>query len=142
MGIALDFRAVQAVEDLAGVGGQGGEDFGAGAAHGHEADGGFGVGLCFAVEDEVGGVGLRVPAGGDVVAVTAGLAVVDAGVVSVTFEGFGGGGGGDAYTIIVASNTILAVLGEEVGFGAHVRESWGGELDGRLFLERLKGGSG
>ena len=86
MGIALDFRAVQAVEDLAGVGGQGGEDFGAGAAHGHEADGGFGVGLCFAVEDEVGGVGLGVPAGGDVVAVAAGFAVVDAGVVLVTYS--------------------------------------------------------
>ena len=70
---------MEAVEDFAGVGGECCEDFGAGAAHGHQADGGFGVGLRFGLEDEVGGVGLRVPAGGDVVAVAGGFAVVDAG---------------------------------------------------------------
>ena len=68
---------MQAVQDLAGVGGEGGEDFGAVAAHAEQAAGGFGVGLRFGVEDEVGGVPLRLPARGKVVAVAGGFGVVD-----------------------------------------------------------------
>ena len=51
MGVAGDFGAVQAVEDFAVVGREGCEDFGDRTAHAHEADGGFGIGLRFAVED-------------------------------------------------------------------------------------------
>lgn len=108
MALALDPGAVQAVEDLAGVGGEGGEDFGAGAAHGHEADAALGVGLRFAVEDEVDGVGLRVPARGHVVAVAAGLGVVDTVRRSVSMDGVMVEHVRQAYTIIVASSTILA----------------------------------
>ena len=76
--VPADLGAVETVEDFAGVGGEGGEDFGAGASHAEEADGGFGVGLGFGVEDEVGGVALGFPAGGEVVAVAGGFGVVDA----------------------------------------------------------------
>ena len=74
--LAADLCAVQALEDFARVRGEGGEDFGTGAAHAHQADGGFGVGLCFVLEEEVGTVCLCFPARGDVVAVSAALAVV------------------------------------------------------------------
>jgi hypothetical protein len=68
---------VQTIEDLCRVCGEGGKDFGTGGAHGHEADRGFGVGLCLVLEDEVGGVCLSIPSRRHVVAVSAALAVVD-----------------------------------------------------------------
>ena len=41
-----------------------------GGRHGDDAHGGFWIGCGFGVDDEVGGVGLGLEAGGDVVAVT------------------------------------------------------------------------
>lgn len=52
---------VQAVQDLSGVCGEGGENFRTVAAHTHKTDGGFWVGLCLVLEDEVGGVCLSLP---------------------------------------------------------------------------------
>ena len=71
--------AVHAVKDLAEVGSEGDEHFGAFAAHAHQSDGGFRVRLRFSLEDHVYGVGLCVPARGDVIAVSTAFAVVDAG---------------------------------------------------------------
>lgn len=109
MGVALHFGAMEAIEDFAGVSGEGCEDFGPRAAHRHKADAGFRVGLRFAMEDEVDGVALGFPARGDVVAIAARFAVVHA-VSDVSTMSFLGTCGEPAYTIIVASNTILAVL--------------------------------
>jgi hypothetical protein len=60
--LAADLRSVQAIQDLSRVGGESREYFGTGASHAHKANARFGVCLGLAVEDEVGGIGLRLPA--------------------------------------------------------------------------------
>jgi hypothetical protein len=60
--LPADLSSVQTIQDLSRVGSESGEDFRAGASHAHEADARFGVCLGLALEDEVGGIGLRIPA--------------------------------------------------------------------------------
>jgi hypothetical protein len=60
--LSTNLGSVQTIQDLSRVGGEGSEDFRAGASHAHEADARFGVCVGLAVEDEVGGIGLRLPA--------------------------------------------------------------------------------
>ena len=79
MRVATYLGAMHAIENLAEVGSESNEHFGTFAAHAHEPDGGFGIRLRFGLEDHVYGVGLGVPARGDIVAVSTAFAVVDAG---------------------------------------------------------------
>ena len=58
---ASDLGAVDTIKDFTKVGGESDEDFRTFAAHGHEADGRFGVGSGFGGEDEIDGVGLGFP---------------------------------------------------------------------------------
>lgn len=103
---ALYLRPVQTIQDLADVCSEGCEDLWLTASHAHEADRRLWVRIRFRGEDEVHCVGLRLPSGGYVVAITAGFAVVHTITVSVAFRYVIEG----TYTIIVASNTILAVV--------------------------------
>lgn len=61
MRLALHLGPMQSIENLSGVGRESGEDFGAAAAHAHQADGRFGVCLCLGVEYEVDGIDLGFP---------------------------------------------------------------------------------
>jgi hypothetical protein len=60
--LSANLCSVETVQDFAWVRGEGCEDFGTGASHAHEADTGLWVCVGLAVEDEVRGVCLRLPA--------------------------------------------------------------------------------
>lgn len=60
----LNLGAVEPLENLAVVCREGDEHFRARSAHGHEADGGFGVCLSFGGVEEGDGIGLSFEAGG------------------------------------------------------------------------------
>lgn len=125
-------RPVQSIQDLAWVCGEGCEDFWTRAAHAHQSDRGFWIRLCLVLEYEVYAVGLSIPAGGDVVAVPAALAVVDPGrrqyMVWVA-------GWCEAYTIMVASNPIFAVAKQSRQF-PDVRAVCAGGKDEAVELRR------
>jgi hypothetical protein len=59
--LSTNLRSVQTIQNLARVCSESSEDFRAGASHAHEANARLGVCLGLAVEDEVGGIGLRLP---------------------------------------------------------------------------------
>lgn len=60
--LSTDLGSVQTIQYFSRVGSEGSEDFRTGTTHAHETNAGFGVCLGLAVEDQVGGVGLRLPA--------------------------------------------------------------------------------
>lgn len=74
---------MQAVQNLAGVRGESGEDLWTAAAHAHQANRRLWVCLGLGVKDQIGGIYLGFPSRWYVVSVSAALAVVDAGPVSV-----------------------------------------------------------
>jgi hypothetical protein len=60
--LSADLGSVQTIQDLSRVRCESSEYFWTRASHAHKADARFGVCLGLAVEDEVGGIGLRLPA--------------------------------------------------------------------------------